>query len=337
MSTVKQTLSRVGLLEPAKRARNAARRAASLLLHPLREALVRVPDPWFLFTQGGALAPRYQQHLDELRREGITRLSGEITPAALAELQKAFAEFVARLDRGGRSSAKYDGDITLTEEYLDQEGRQYSSNEPFTFSRALIEVCLKPELTTLINAYLGKRAYITQGVAYRLDPNPTTGYSSFQWHHDAWGKRINMMIVLTEVGEGDQYMTYAKGSHLLHHPFHKYVDSRYSAEEFAACCGHLEVLNCHAKAGDIYLFDSNGLHSGNRSLGRTRDTFVIEYTRLANTVWAHRVPPEFLAGIEAHRLRPLRWILQQDRQTRPLAPPVNSWVEGLLRIHKWSL
>jgi hypothetical protein len=337
MSTVKQALSRMGLLGPAKRARNAVRRAASLLLHPLREALVRVPDPWFQFTQGGALAPRYRQHLDELRRDGITRLSGEITPAALTELQKAFADFVARLDRGGRSSANYDGDITLTEEYLDPEGRQYSSNEPFTFCRALIEVCLKPELTALINAYLGKRAYITQGVAYRLDPNPTTGYSSFQWHHDAWGKRINMMIVLTEVGERDQHMTYAKGSHRFHHPYEKFVNSRFSPEEFAARCGHLEVLNCYAKPGDIYIFDSNGVHSGNRTGGRTRDTFIIEYTRLSSAVWAHRIPPEFLSGIDAPRLRPLQWILRQNRKSRPLAPPVNSWVDGLLRIDKWSL
>jgi hypothetical protein len=191
MSTVKQTLSRMGLLESAKRARNAARRAASLVLHPLREALVRIPDPWFLFTQGRALAPRYRQHLEELRRYEITRLSGEIPPEALTELQTAFAEFVGRLDRSGRSAANYDGDITLTEEYLDPEGRQHSSNEP----------------------------------------------------------------------------------------------------------------------------------SGNRSLGRTRDTSVIEYTRLSNAVWAHRIPPEFLVGIDARRLQPLQWILRQDRRTRPLAPP----------------
>ena len=337
MISAKQLLSRIGLLEPARRVRSAVRKAASRGLHPLREVLVRVPDPWFLITQRGARAPRYRQHLAELRRDGITRLSGEIQPEMLAELQKAFAEFTARLDRGGRSSAHYDGDITVTDEYYDPEGLQYSSNEPFTFCRALIEVCLKPQLTSLINAYLGKRAYITQGVAYRINPNPTTGYSSFQWHHDAWGKRINMMIVLTEVGEGDQHMTYAKGSHRFHHPYDKYLHTRFSREEFAARCGHLEVLNCYAKPGDIYIFDSNGLHSGNRTIGKTRDTFVIEYTRLSSAVWAHRIPPEFLSGIDARRLRPLQWILRQDRGSRPLAPPVNSWVDGLLRIDKWSL
>ena len=337
MISTKELLSRVGLLEPAKRARTAARRVASLGLHPVREALVRVPNPWFLLTQRRALAPRYRQHLADLRRDGIIRLSGEIPPAMLADLRNAFADFVTRMDRGGRSSADYVGDVTVTDEYFDPQGLQYSSNEPFTFCRALIEVSLKSELTSLIDAYLGKRAYITQGVAYRINPSPTTGYSSFQWHHDAWGKRINMMIVLTEVGEGDQYMTYAKGSHRFHHPYDKYVNSRFSPEEFNARCGHLEVLNCYAKPGDIYMFDSNGLHSGNRTLGRARDTFVIEYTRLSSAVWAHRIPPQFLIGIDPQRLQRLQWILRQDRERRPLAPPVNSWVEGLLRVDKWSL
>jgi hypothetical protein len=344
MTSLKQILSRTGLLEPAKRARNAAKRArnaaeraAALTLHPVREALVRLPDPWFLVSQRGALDERYRGHLEELKREGITRVSGEVPAEILAELRRAFAQFIARLDAGGRSAATYQGgDITLTDEYFDADSRQYSSNEPFAFSRALLEICLKPQLVALINAYLGKNAYITQGVAFRIDPNPRTGFGSFQWHHDAWGKRINMMIVLTEVGEGDQHMTYAKGSHLLRHPYDKYVNSRYSREEFAARCGHLEVLNCYAKSGDIYIFDSNGLHSGNRSAGRARDVFILEYTRLSNTIWAHNIPAEFLAGFDEQQLRPLQWILRQDRRARPLAPPVNSWVDNVLRPDRWS-
>ena len=46
---------------------------------------------------------------------------------------------------------------------------------------------------------------------------------------------------------------------------------------------------------------------------------------------------EFLTGFSAEQLRPLKWILQQDRSARPLAPPVNSWVDGLRRVDKWSI
>jgi hypothetical protein len=132
-------------------------------------------------------------------------------------------------------------------------------------------------------------------------------------------------------------MTYAKGSHLLRHPYDKYVNSRFSREEFAERCSNKQVLNCYAKPGDIYIFDSNGIHSGNRTSGRTRDTFIIEYTRLAHAIWAHRIPPEFLQGFSEKQLESLSWILRQDRSKRPLAPPVNSWVDQLLHLDMWLL
>jgi Phytanoyl-CoA dioxygenase (PhyH) len=335
MTSARDVLSSIGLLQPARNVHKAARRALALALHPVREAICRLPDPWFLLTGREPLQSPYREHLSELNRDGITRISGEIPAAMLAELQQSFEKFVARLAAAGVSSPSSAGDMTLADEYFDPESRQYSSNEPFIDSRALLEVCLKPELVSLINGYLGKQAYITQGVALRIEPNPRTGFGSFQWHHDAWGKRINMMIVLTEVGERDQFMTYAKGSHRLRHSYDKYANSRYSPQEFAARCGRFEVLNCLARPGDIYIFDSNGIHSGNRTDGRARDVFIVEFTRQSQAVWAHRIPPGFLAGFSEQQLRPLKWILRQDRRKRPLAPPVNSWVGGLLRVDKW--
>ena len=337
MSLAKILLAKTGLLEPARRIRSAGTRATCVALHPVRERLTRLPDPWFLMTSAAPLASPYREHLEELRRDGVTRLSGQVPPAALAELRGSFEIFVQRLDAATATQAAAQGDVTESEEYFDAASRQYSSNDPFTFSRALLEVCLKPELTSLINRYLGKTAYITQGVALRIGPNPSTGFGSFQWHHDAWGKRINMMIVLTEVGEGDQHMTYAKGSHRLRHTYDKYANSRFSQEEFTQRCSRMEILNCYAKPGDIYIFDSNGIHSGNRTAGRTRDTFIIEYSRLAHTIWAHRIPPEFLQGFSEKQLEPLSWMLRQDRSKRALAPAVNSWVGQLLRVDKWLL
>jgi hypothetical protein len=321
------------LFELARSAGHAARRLA----HPLRETLARTPDPFYLLASAPLAAP-YDAHLRELQQHGIARLSGEIAPQTLATLQRDFERnFIAPLDAGqGNSATTYQGDITITEGYIDPATDAYGSNEPFAISRALLEVCLKPALVALINAYLGKRAHITQGVALRIRPHAETGFGSFQWHHDAWGKRINMMIVLTEVAEGDQHMTYVKGSHALRHAYRKYLNSRYSAEELAQHCPQGEVFSCLAKPGDIYIFDSNGLHSGNRSMGRTRDTFILHYTRMRQAIWAHRVPHEFLAGFSAEELKPLDWMLAQDRSRRPLAPPNNSWVTGLLRPDQWS-
>jgi hypothetical protein len=318
--------------------RTALRHAAHVGLHTVREPLVRLPDPCFVASGGRKVPAPYDQHLAELERHGITRLSGQIAPETLATLQRDFeSNFVGRLKASGRCAATYRGDVTVTDEYVDPEARLYASNEPFAISRALLEVCLKPGLVALIDGYLGKRAYITQGIALRIDPHPQTGFGSFQWHHDAWGKRINMMIILTEVGASDQHMTYAKGSHALRHSYEKYANSRYSADEFAKHCSGMEVLACVAQPGDIYIFDSNGLHSGNRSMGRVRDTFIIHYTRMWQAVWAHRIPPEFLTGFSEEELRPLAWMRAQDRTRRPLAPPSNSWVDGLMRLSQWSV
>ena len=334
MTMTRELLSRLGLLESAKAGREMVRRT----LHPIRETVVRLPDPVFLMTRR-PLQPPYTEHLAELKRDGITRLSGQIAPDTLAALKADFERnFIERLNASRPAADSAAGDMTVADDYLDTDAGIYASNEPFAISRALLEICLKTELVALINSYLGKRAYITQGVAARYQPHPRTGFGSFQWHHDAWGKRINMMIILTQVGEADQYMTYAKGSHRLRHSYDKYVNSRYTSDELAQHCGgEPEIRRCLASPGDIYIFDSNGLHSGNRTSGLARDTFILEYTRLAHAVWAHRVPKEYLTGLSDEQLRPLSWILAQDRSQRPLAPPVNSWVDGLPRIHKWFI
>jgi len=337
MQKTKDAVSRPSLLRPARPVHGAAFWAVCSALHPIREAITRLPDPGFLISAGAALGPPYRDNLEELRRDGITRVSGQISPETLADLQRAFQNFVARVDAKGGVDSPSENDPAVMEESYSAQSRQYTSHEPFAMSRALLEICLRPTLVSLINCYLGKTSYITQGVAVRIQPNPVTGFGSFQWHHDAWGKRIKMMIILTEVGVGDQYMTYAKGSHRLRHSFRKYVNSRINAEEFAERCSGLQVLDCHAKPGDIYIFDTNGVHSGNRTSGRTRDTITLAYTRMAHTIWAHRIPAEFLIGFSDTQLEPLRWILRQDRRERPLAPPVNSWVDQLPHLGKWLL
>ena len=342
MTVTKTILSRVGLLAPARMAREMVRRilrpvgeTVRRTLHPVREAVVRMPDPLFLMTSPPPRPP-YDEHLAQLKKDGITRLSAQIAPHTLAMLKADFERnFIERLNASGKMAAGYTGDVTVADEYIDTDAGLYASNEPFAISRALLEICLKPELVGLINSYLGKAAYITQGVALRLEANPKTGFGSFQWHHDAWGKRINMMIILTEVGEADQYMTYAKGSHRLRHSYDKYLNSRCTSDELTRYCGNPEVVRCMAHPGDIYIFDSNGLHSGNRTNGLARDTFILEYTRLAHAVWAHHVPRELLTEFSEEQLRPLKWILEQDRSQRPLAPPINSWVDGLPRVDKW--
>ena len=41
----------------------------------------------------------------------------------------------------------------------------------------------------------------------------------FRWHHDGWGRKFNVMVLLTEVGEDDPYMSYLMKSHRRYHGY----------------------------------------------------------------------------------------------------------------------
>lgn len=309
--------------------------AALSVLHPIRERRTRMPNLPFLLS-APALNEKMRGHLEELNRDGITKISGMISAPDLKSLQDSVDRFAARLDQQAPAFAKMDNEeLSVLNEYYSESARLYSSNEPFTFCPEIMPTCLNGDLVGLVDHYLGKPAQITQGVVTRMLSHPKSGFGSFQWHHDAWGKRVNVMIVLTKVAAEDQGMTFIKGSHKFRHPLRKYENSRFNDEEVKQSCDGMEVFRCVAEPGDIYVFDSNGIHSGNRTQGRVRDTFIFCYTHLANTIWAHKVPAEYVAGYTPEQLRPLDWIRKQDRAVRALAPEINSWVGELPKIGKW--
>ena len=82
-------------------------------------------------------------------------------------------------------------------------------------------------------------------------------------------------------------MSFVRGSHDAFHPYERFLKN---AMDFDYC-GHyvdrVEVMKTLGKAGDIYLFDSNGMHRGTRSLGRRRDVLFVEYTADGNqnNIW----------------------------------------------------
>jgi hypothetical protein len=113
--------------------------------------------------------------------------------------------------------------------------------------------------------------------ATRYHPMEPRDFSAFQWHHDECGKHLNVITLLTDVTERDQPMTYLKGSHRMLHSRARWANSRFTREDVERMYPHLEQMTCTAAAGSIMIFDSNGLHRGNRSNGATRDNLVCNY------------------------------------------------------------
>ena len=65
-------------------------------------------------------------------------------------------------------------------------------------------------------------------------------------------------------------------------------------------CGN-QAFNCLGKAGTVFIFDANGFHRGNRSLGATRDSLINQYTT-GRYIWGFDIPERFIHGLNATQL-----------------------------------
>jgi hypothetical protein len=84
------------------------------------------------------------------------------------------------------------------------------------------------------------------------------------------------MWLLTDVPSTGQRMSYIPGSHKLRHPWDATPEQTRFTREQALAYG--EILECAAPAGSVIIFDTNGIHKGNRNLGPTRDIVLSAYS-----------------------------------------------------------
>jgi ectoine hydroxylase-related dioxygenase (phytanoyl-CoA dioxygenase family) len=132
----------------------------------------------------------------------------------------------------------------------------------------LAELVLDELILSAVEIYYGRPVYLAVAQAHRLEPVEPWRGDSYQWHHDMKGKYVKAMWLLTDVPRDGQRMTYAAGSHRVKRRGLRYEDSR-STEREARRSG--ELVECVGPAGSVVLFDTNGLHSGNRNKGPRRD------------------------------------------------------------------
>lgn len=286
--------------------------------------------------ESGTPAGRVREWADALERDGIVRISGLIQPKELAGLRREFTGFVEALDRrmesGEGTYLHYD-----EKEHWWPKDHAYITNDAFSYSPQLVKLCCKPELLEIARYYVGKPPVIQRGVAMRYLPSDRNDNDQFRWHHDMEEKRIKMMVLLTDVDEDNQCMSYILGSHVIYHPYSMFFDNCCSPEYCRRHTGSAEVYHAAGKAGDIYLFDSNGAHRGNRQPdARTRDAFFVEYTADTSDLWGCGIPGDFfdkfpVAGhnpFTALMAAPLKWEQRFDRE-HP------TWVENLPFVERW--
>jgi len=236
-------------------------RLVSFIKTPLfiaKEYLHRRPDPAFnwSFSRNSQTA----QQVETLKQDGIVFLPGHFKGEALEKLRQAFDKAVE-----GRPN-KHDPDSFINTEFLHED--------PVFLAAAMDDTLLD-----IVGGYYQKKFSVGRASAMRLLPSEPVRYGSYQWHHDARGRQVHLMILLTEVPKDGQRMTYLKGSH------HRFYDhyrglaegSRFEEDVQQMPDASERIVDVAGPAGTVAIFDANGLHSGNRNRTVTRDTVTYCY------------------------------------------------------------
>lgn len=271
-----------------------------------------------------------------LDRWGIIKLAGLLEADSLRRLQRDFQGFIRNLDdklnRGEGAYGHYD-----EEEHWWLKDRAYVCNNAFKYSTHLVKVCCHETLLEVFHLYLGSPGFISRGVAMRYLPNQATDNDMFGWHHDMEERRLKVMILLTDVGENDQLMSYIRGSHQIYHPLAMFLQNPCGLEYCKRHLGQLDVFRTMGKAGDAFLFDSNGAHRGNRRPdAAVRDAFFIEYTTDKSDIWGGDVSHQVFQEIPLRGHNPFeRLMATQPKWARPPSRNLPTWVTNLPNVETW--
>ena len=219
-----------------------------------REKLAR-ESPW----------PDFRRKAEQLCSDGILILRGHFKGETLAAMRGDFAEWIKK----GVASDE-PGSLQTSE----RQGALLRDSAAFS------KAAMDPWILALARYYWGKPIFLAHSSGTRIHPDPSgNGLGPFQWHHDAHRKQLKAMIYLDDVSRDGQRMDYLPGTHRIWHRFKRgeagYQETRLPNEAVAA---YGEPLRCEGPAGTVVLFDTNGLHRGNRNSSAKRDVWVFQYT-----------------------------------------------------------
>jgi hypothetical protein len=250
-------------------------------------------------------------------------------------MQAGMQDFVDSIDRrlacGEGSYRHYD-----EEEHFWPADRAYVTNNAFKYSPDLVRLCCNASLVEAANHYLGKRAFVQRGVGMRYLPVATPDHDMFGWHHDMEERRFKVMVLLSDVSESDQHMSYVIGSHQLYHPYTMFFDNVCSLEYCRRHLEKIEIYDAVGLAGDVFVFDSNGAHRGNRRpTARVRDVFLVEFTGDRSDVWGGDVDPRLLETIGTEDNPFERMVTAEKKWNRPTTRQAPTWVENLPHVERW--
>ena len=249
--------------------------------------------------------PKIQRVLDELDRDGVAILEdaapNELITAALKDMER-FVELMPELQGMMRTKRASTGAMR---EYAVHEYQRklniYRSHDPLMFSPAYARFLLLPDLIEVAKGYLGEDWQYQAMIATRTESSEPIRDGFANWHHDARGRKLNVILLLTDVPEDGPATIVLKGSHRLLYARARQVHNFFSDDEQLAIQSQHGVgpeRVCHARAGSLVFFDSNALHLGRRSQHR-RDAFQVNCMTDREHRWPQEIPRELLSSLDA--------------------------------------
>src|SRR5262249_22763698 len=156
--------------------------------------------------------------------DGIFCLPGFLAGERLAACRKDFARIVEFISTSPEAPERpmpwrYVGINYREYEYHSPRAHYTYHLQPFKHSKALFDVALDEFLLGIVARYFNRRFRLCEAGLGRYHPMPPRDFSSWMWHHDGLGPRINVMALFTDVGPNDQYMSYLKETHRLRHGY----------------------------------------------------------------------------------------------------------------------
>lgn len=144
---------------------------------------------------------------------------------------------------------------------------------------AALSVGNDPALQALVRYHLGYQKLIAMR-GYRQEPVEPVRLRAWDYHQDIKSQgphgEIKIMILLNGVKINGQAMQFMLGSHKYHWNSTSLAQSKYTIDEalFYADNG---VKICYGSPGSIVIFDTNGIHSGQRNFTERRDVITMSY------------------------------------------------------------
>lgn len=248
--------------------------------------------------------------VEELDRDGVSILRrtapSELLNEAIGDMNR-FVEQIPQLQGTVRTKPRSTGGTRQypVHEYQ-QELKIYRSHDPLAFSPTYAKFLLLPELAEVATCYLGTPWFYQAMIATRTEAVQPTRAGFAEWHHDARGRKLNAILLLTDVPEDGPATVVLKGSHRLLYSRERLEHNFFTESEVAALQGRYRWRECicHAPAGSLVLFDSNALHRGRRSR-HPRDAFQVNCMTKRNHLWSHEIPKSVLAALASSDQRAL--------------------------------